>query len=167
MCFFCVKDMEYNIRIANVREVPPGISLSRWEIMRYHGGEISVSLRSKFLPGRQEGIVTLLLTTAYTYMRDMMRHRLLDYSVAVDFEIDHYDKLSIEEAGMDLPPRLMALMYAAAIGSLRGMLALRTANTFLKDYPLPLINVSALVCSHRTGRPVPDNIVPLTDLYYN
>ena len=122
--FSIVKDSEYNIRIANVRELPGSISISRWELMRY-------------------------------------------YSIAVDFEVGDAGRFSIGDGGMDIPPRLMTLMYGAAIGAMRGMLALRTAGTFLKDYPLPLINISALVCEHMSGRKVPDKIMPLTDLYYN
>lgn len=162
-----MKDSEYNIRIANVRELPDATSISRWEIMRYSGGEISVTLKSKFTGGVEEDIVALRLEVIYSYMRGMMRHRLLRYSIAVDFEVPDAGAFSIDDTGMDIPPRLMTLMYSSAIGAMRGMLALRTAGTFLKDYPLPLINISALVCEHVSGRKVPDDILPLTDLYYN
>ena len=166
--FSIVKDSEYNIRIANVRELPGSISISRWELMRYSGGEISVTLKSKFTGGGDSNnVLTLMLGVTYSYMKGMMRHRLLHYSIAVDFEVGDAGRFSIDDGGMDIPPRLMTLMYGAAIGAMRGMLALRTAGTFLKDYPLPLINISALVCEHMSGRKVPDNIMPLTDLYYN
>lgn len=165
--FDCVKDMEYNIRIANVSEVPSGISLSRWEIRRYAGGEITVGLTSRFTGHADRRVVTLVIGASYTCMRHMMRHRLLDYTIAVDFELDRFDEILIEEGGMSVPPRLMALMYSVAIGALRGMLAMRTAGTFLSDYPLPLINVSALVSEHVSGQPVSGDVVPFSDLYYN
>lgn len=151
-----------------MRELPDATSISRWEIMRYSGGEISVTLKSKFAgKDADSNVVTLMLGVVYSYMKGMMLHRLLRYSIAVDFELSDAGAFSIGDTGMDIPPRLMTLMYSSAIGAMRGMLALRTAGTFLKDYPLPLINISALVCEHMSGRKVPDDILPLTDLYYN
>ena len=61
----------------------------------------------------------------------------------------------------------MTLMYSAAIGALRGMLALRVENTFLKDYPLPLINISELVSERIYGRKADLHTIPLVDFVYN
>ncbi|MDE6528193.1 MAG: hypothetical protein K2L78_04025, partial [Muribaculaceae bacterium] len=59
------------------------------------------------------------------------------------------------------------LMYSAAVGALRGMLALRVENTFLKNYPLPLINISALVSERLYGTKADPAVVPLVDFVYN
>ncbi len=160
--------MEYNIRIANVREVPSVCHISRWERMRYAGGEIAVTLASKFIPHPEIHTISLRLTTTYCHMRSMMRHTILRYCIEMDFELEPEGMPRFDNGkGIDLPPRLMMLMYGPAVGALRGMLAIRTANTFLQEYPLPLINISALVSAHVNGSQVPDGIVPLTDFHYS
>ena len=68
---------------------------------------------------------------------------------------------------IELPPRIMTIMYGAAIGALRGILAQKLENTQLRDYPLPLVNVSELVSRHIYGTPAPDRTVPFADFRYS
>ena len=43
--------------------------------MRYSGGEISVTLKSKFTGGGDSNnVLTLMLGVTYSYMKGMMRH---------------------------------------------------------------------------------------------
>ena len=100
--------------------------------------------------------------------RNLLRHRILCYNIEVIFDVDPspYSTTGAEDASY-LHPRLMTLMYSAAIGALRGMLALRVENTFLKDYPLPLINISELVSERIYGRKADLHTIPLVDFVYN
>lgn len=136
--------------------------------MRYDGSGISVSLESRFHARPARHCVSLVLGTRYYYTRSMMRHNLLDYNIEVFFDISPYSILAAEESGdIEVPPRLMALMYSVAVGALRGMLAQKTENTVLRDYPLPLVNISELVSRHIYGTPTPEHTVPLVDYIYN
>lgn len=163
-----MKDTELNIRVAKVREVPGQTAINRWELMRYNGSGITVSLESKFHARPARHCVSLTVGTRYYYLRDQMRHNLLDYNIEVFFDISPYYSLSGDTPGeIEVPPRLMALMYGVAIGALRGMLAQRTENTLLRDYPLPLVNISELVSRHIYGTPAPEHTVPLVDFRYN
>lgn len=167
--FSYVKDTEYNIRIAKVRELAAANSLSRWEMLRYAENGISVSLKSRFIPMPEKGQVALIMGTCYHATRKMLRHQLLCYNIEVVFDIDPFPDNLEEDAdfGIMLHPRLMTLMYGAAVGALRGMLALRVENTFLKNYPLPLINISALVSERLYGSKEKAGTIPLVDFIYN
>lgn len=160
--------MELNIRIAQVRELSPHNALNRWELMRYDGSPVTVALRSRFHAIPAKHSVALILTACYYYYRSQMRHNLVEYPMEVTFEIDPFTSLTSGNAGeVELPPRIMTLMYSVAIGALRGMLAQKAANTMLRDYPLPIVNVSELVSRHIYGTPAPDRVIPLVDYIYN
>lgn len=163
-----MKDIEYDIRIAKIRELAATNSISRWELLRYTDGGISVSLTSRFIPATEKKQVSLIVGTCYHYTRNLLRHRILCYNIEVIFDVDPfpYSTTGSEDASY-LHPRLMTLMYSAAIGALRGMLALRVENTFLKDYPLPLINISELVSERIYGRKADLHTIPLVDFVYN
>ena len=57
------------------------------------------------------------------------------------------DFVKLENSQVTVDTRLLALLLSISIGSMRGMLALRTQNTVFKNYPLPLINVSEILTS--------------------
>ena len=151
-----------------MRELPSHNAINRWELMRYDGSPITVYIRSRFHAIPAGHSVALTLTAVYYYYRSQMRHNLVEYPVEVTFEIDPYTSLASDtEDEIELPPRIMTMMYSVAIGALRGMLAQKAANTPLRDYPLPIVNVSELVSRHLYGSPSPDRTIPLVDYIYN
>lgn len=163
-----MKDQELNIRIAKIRELSDRNSINRWELMRYDGSGITVTLQSGFHARPARHCVSLVIGTNYHYMRGQMRHNLLSFSIEVFFDIEPFRDLDADETGdIELPPRIMTIMYGVAIGALRGILAQKLENTFLRDYPLPLVNISDLVSRHIYGTPPPDHTVPFVDLRYN
>ncbi len=136
--------------------------------MRYDGSPVTVALRSRFHAVPAKHSIALIVTASYYYYRSQLRHNLVEYPVEVTFEIDPYSSLTADNEGeIELPPRVMTLMYSVTIGALRGMLAQKTANTILRDYPLPIVNVSELVSRHIYGTPAPDRAIPLVDYIYN
>ena len=73
---------------------------------------------------------------------------LLFYRIAVVYKIEKLgDFVKLENSQVTVDTRLLALLLSISIGSMRGMLALRTQNTVFKNYPLPLINVSEILTS--------------------
>lgn len=163
-----MKDTEFNIRIANIRELTATNNISRWEMLRYCHDGIAVSLKSRFIPNPDKKQISLVIGTCYTSLRNMLRRHILCYNIEVVFDIDPYPDDCDDTSDRIKPPAaLLSIMYGSAIGALRGMLALRLSNTFLHDYPLPLINISALVSEQLYGTPVSEKSIPLTDFIYN
>lgn len=160
-----MKDIELNIRIAEVAELP-GSHVNRWEMMRYNGEKLSLTLTSRFgvnTSGRQ---VELRIRAFYHYMRSMVTRPLADIGCVVTVDVDPFP-LELADGRTDLPPRLMTIMYGVAIGALRGMVSVRVSGTMLGGYPLPLVNISELVSRHLYGTPVPRVSFPLDELVFN
>ena len=137
-------------------------------MFRYCHDGIAVSLKSRFIPHADSNQISLIIGTCYTCLRNMLRRHMLCYNIEVVFDIDPYPDYCDDASGrITLPAALLTIMYSSAIGALRGMLALRLSSTFLRDYPLPLINISALVSEQLYGTPVSEKIIPITDFVYN
>lgn len=163
-----MKETELNIRIAKIRELSDRNGINRWELMKYDRSGITVTLESKFHARPARHCVSLIVGTHYRYMRNQLRHDLLQFYIEVFFDIEPFNMLASEAKGdIELPPRIMTIMYGAAIGALRGILAQKLENTQLRDYPLPLVNVSELVSRHIYGTPAPDRTVPFADFRYS
>lgn len=140
------EQQELDIRLLELRENKRLTKINRWEFMRFSGTEVDVELSTDFNRDRVHRTITLQLGAHYTALRSQIRRRLLDYVIDVEFEIMHPDGLIVvEDDEITLTPNLLHLMFSIAMGALRGMIALRTANTFLAHFPLPVYNLYDLI----------------------
>ena len=90
----------------------------------------------------------LITGVRYIRRRNFIGQELLFYRIAVVYKIEKLgDFVKLENSQVIVDTRLLALLLSISIGSMRGMLALRTQNTVFKNYPLPLINVSEILTS--------------------
>ncbi len=137
---------ELDIRLIGVSEVKRASVLHHWEMMRYEGGKVNVGLSASFNMSRESSIATVIVGVHYTTLRSQVIRKLMDYTVKACFEISDLQGLvDIEYGDILIPPGLLHLMLSVSIGALRGMLALRTANTFLAHYPLPLMDLTEIM----------------------
>lgn len=160
-----MKDIELNIRIAEVAEIPPS-HLNRWELLRYSGEKLTLTLTSQFGVNAADRQVQLRIRARYSYVRGMVMRPLASVGCSVTVDIDPFPA-ELAGANAQLPPRLMTIMYSTAVGALRGMIAMRVAGTALSACPLPLVNISELVSNHLYGSPVPKVSFPLDELVFN
>lgn len=133
-----------DIRLLRLDENHELTHLYRWEMMRYDGTPVDVNLSTDFSYRAGQRLVRLTLEVRYTTIRSQMSRRLLDYAITADFELTGDDA---EAGGKEIVvnSELVRMMISVGLGALRGMIALRTANTFLAHYPLPVYNVNALM----------------------
>lgn len=137
---------ELDLRLIELRENKRLTRIHRWEFMRFNGSEVDVELSTDFNRDMAHRTITLRLGAHYSALRNQLRRRLLDYVIDVEFEIMRPDGLIVvEEDEITLTPNLLHLMFSIAMGALRGMIALRTANTFLAHFPLPVYNLYELI----------------------
>lgn len=139
-----MKGTELDIRLLRIREDKTRTHFYHWEMMRYSATPVDVNLTSGYSYMAGQHVVRLTLSARYTTMRDMMTHRLMDYTVAADFELLG----SCAEADTEeiiVSADIVKMMLGIAIGAMRGMIALRTAHTFLSNYPLPIYNLDELI----------------------
>ena len=109
----------------------------------------------------------MVVGVSYITTYRLMQERLLQYTVAAVFEFDDCEgHVSVGGDSCMINTSTMVMMLGVTIGSLRGMLALRTAGTFLKNHPLPIINISELVSRLAYGSDVPFGSRPLFNHVY-
>ncbi len=139
-----MKGAELNIKLLRIEEDKSRTHFYRWEMVRYSATPVDVNLTSQFSYRASHQVVRLTLGAHYTTMRDMMCHRLMDYTVAADFELLGPEaEADAEELVVSVD--LVKMMLGVAIGAMRGMISLRTSHTFLSNYPLPIYNLDSLM----------------------
>lgn len=132
------------ITISRITENSKLSSIHRWEIARYKGSKVETKLTANF--DMRDGKVKLQLGAAYWAIRGIIARPLLRYFIDIDFEVaDVEHRVMVTETAVYIPPELLGVMLSLGIGALRGMLAIRTANTFLADYPLPVMSTADLL----------------------
>ena len=154
-----MEKLEFDIRIAGIKELTSENKFNRWEILRYDGYPISVSMTASVLPDVNNNILTLTLGVRYVSSKGTNAKELLRYNVLLDFEInDLEERIQITDKAVKVPSHLLTLIIGVGVGTLRGMLAHRTSGTVFDKYPLPLMNiseiVSAMIYSERSRNPV-------------
>lgn len=137
---------EFDIRLIDISEVKQASVIHHWETMRYEGGKVNVALSASFNMCRESSEAIITVGVHYTTLRSQVIRKLMDYAVRARFEISDIKGLvDIEYGDILLPPGLLHLMLSVSVGALRGMLALRTANTFLANFPLPLLDLTEIM----------------------
>lgn len=137
---------EFDIRLIDISEVKRASVIHHWETMRYKGGKVNVALSASFNMCRESSEAIITVGVHYTTLRSQVIRKLMDYAVRARFEISDIKGLvDIEYGDILLPPGLLHLMLSVSVGALRGMLALRTANTFLANFPLPLLDLTEIM----------------------
>lgn len=133
-----------DITISRISENSKLTTIHRWEIARYKGSKIETKLTAAFdMHGDK---INLRLGATYWAIRGIIARPLLRYVIDVEFNVDDADhQVMVTENAVYIPPELLGVMLSLGIGALRGMLALRTANTFLANYPLPVMSTAELL----------------------
>lgn len=135
-----------HIRILNIREISFIDFLK--EKNEKPVGEINVRLSIKPIPELDNHTITLELGLFYYTGNKRNPHPVLDYKIATLFDVANLDELTrIKHEWLVISPELLTIMAGVSIGSLRGMLALRTQGSYYENHPLPIINISQLVAN--------------------
>ena len=104
---------------------------------------IPVKFVVNIYPDVKRDYFKLITGVRYIRHRNFIGQELLFYRIAVVYKIEKLgDFVKLENSQVTVE-----LLLSISIGSMRGMLALRTQNTVFKNYPLPLINVSEILTS--------------------
>lgn len=139
-------DKELNIRLVGLKEDTANTRMYLWEMMRYEGGGVEVELSTEFGRNAERGTVTLEIVARYTTLRGQIVRRLLDYGAVGEFEIKRGAGFATDDAGdVVVDTDVIRMMLSITLGGLRGMIAVKTANTFLSGYPLPIYNMDELM----------------------
>lgn len=143
---------ELDIQLIGISELKRSCAVHHWKLMRYEGGKVNVGLSTRFDMSRESAIATVVVGVHYTTLRSQVVRKLMDYTIKARFEVSELSGMvDIEYGDILIPPGLLHLMLSVSIGALRGMVALRTANTFLANFPLPLMDLSEVMAHMDMG----------------
>lgn len=143
--FIDVKTQDFDIRITGAHEIRSATRMSRWEMIRHEPSPVDVTLKARFALRGKDRLV-FQLEARYTGVRALVRRELLNYAFETVFDIAGLETL-VELDGDEvlLPRDLLVTVLNISIGAMRGAIAVRTAGTFLANYPLPLFDLRSIV----------------------
>lgn len=108
---------------------------------------VFVKLLLNILPDISRSIIELIVGVVYhTNSED-----LLTYEIKSTFEIREMETVvCIRDYSVSVAPELLSILVGVSIGTLRGMLVLKSTDSFFCNNPLPIINITELIASLQT-----------------
>lgn len=136
----------YSLRLLSIGEIEGGTAINQRAIRRLGNRQASVDMNVRMIPDTSNNIISLVVTCSYIGIIGLIRERLLTCSAIATFEIENLDE-NADSDGNDqiLNEKIAKTMLSITVGALRGIIAVRTANTPLHNSPLPILNLNALL----------------------
>lgn len=156
-----MEETAINFRLVSVREVEGATAVNRRALRRLGRTPVNVDMNVRVVPDLDHSLVSLVVTCSYVAVIGFIRTRVLSCSVVTTFEIEDL-RQHIEMQGEEVVVggKLMMTMLGIAVGSLRGIVAVRTAGTPLRFRPLPVIDLRALMYRLHYGN-APSAAIPM------
>ncbi len=141
-----MKDKDIAITLVDLGEVSGASAINRRALRRLTREQISVDMNVKVVPDTERSMLSVLVSCSYRAVIGLIRERLLVCTAFATFEVEDLAE-QIKQNGDTslLPTPLMMNMLGIAVGALRGIVAVRTADTPLHRRPLPIISLSTLL----------------------
>lgn len=141
-----MEETTVNFRLVSVREVEGATAINRRVLRRLGHTPINVDLNVRVIPDLDHSLISLVVTCSYVAVIGMIRTKVLACSVVSTFEVeDLLEHVTMQGEEVIVGSKLMMTMLGIAVGSLRGVVAVRTADTVLRFRPLPVIDLTALM----------------------
>ncbi|MDE6134351.1 MAG: hypothetical protein K2F79_02110 [Muribaculaceae bacterium] len=141
-----MKDNTMDVSLVSVRELDGGTAINRRALRRLAGNTVSVDMSVRVVPDLSHSMISLVVSCSYIAIIGLIRTRLLVCSAVATFAVDDITAHIHEHDDRGLiDSDLMSMMLGISVGALRGIVAMRTADTPLRNHPLPIIDLSALM----------------------
>ena len=150
-----------NFRLISVREVEGATAINRRALRRLGRTQVNVDMNVRVVPDLERSLVSLVVTCSYVAVLGLIRTRVLSCTVVSTFEIeDLASHVTYQGEEVIVGGKLMMTMLGVAVGALRGVVAVRTADTVLRFRPLPVIDLTALMYKLHYGS-MPSSAIPM------
>lgn len=144
--FLIMADNQIKISLVSVSEVPGATALNRSALRRMGQQPVSVDINAKVVPDMQRNMLSLVVSCSYIAVAGISRQRVLTCSVVATYEVEKLQEyISKNNGNIVVATPLLHRMLSITVGSLRGVIAVRTAGTPLRHRPLPIIDLDALM----------------------
>ena len=99
-------------------------------------------------PKVSQNILNLHLIVRYILTANSQSEKVVELQTSNSFEIIDLEKLmSISDSEITDNNSIIPTILGVALGTLRGILVVKTAGTILADFPLPIVNPTELCSS--------------------
>lgn len=135
-----------NMSLVSVREIEGATAINHRALRRLGHTPVSVDMNVRAVPDVEHSILSLVVSCSYLAVIGLIRTRVLSCSVVANFEIPGMAEImAVQGEEVIVQGKVMSTMLGIAVGSLRGVIAVRTAGTSLRFRPLPIIDLNALM----------------------
>lgn len=141
--------------MASINEDKRLTRINRWEMARYDGSEVEMTLTAAFDSAGHDRLAVTLGAKCRA-IRGAIARPLMDYFIRVVFDVaDAGERVMVTPNAVYIPPRILGVIMGVGVGALRGMMAARTAGTRLAARPLPVFSLEKLLASMGGAQGVP------------
>lgn len=141
-----MEESTVNISLVSVREIEGATAINRRALRRLGRTPVNVDMNVRVVPDVDHSLVSLVVSCSYVAVLGYIRTRVLSCSVVATFEIQELkEHVTLQGEEVIVGGNLMMTMLGIAVGALRGVVAVRTADTPLRFRPLPIIDLTALM----------------------
>lgn len=141
-----MENVQPKVTILSVNEVPDSTAINRSALRRLGNQTVNVDINVRVVPNIEKSLVSIVVSCSYLAQIGFLRYRVLVSSVVANFGIENLAKVVIPKGDeYVIPADLMLTMLGVAVGALRGVVAVRTQGTKLRNSPLPLIDLNTLM----------------------
>lgn len=102
--------------------------------------DLQVGFANKILPDIENNVISIVFGVQYLYENE----KVLDCIYKFSFEVIDLSRYVIIDGDNITINHLMPHFLNVIIGTMRGILVVRTAGTLFSKYPLPILDVNAL-----------------------
>lgn len=156
-----MEETSINVNLVSIREVEGATAINRRALRKLGRTPINVDMNVRVVPDLERSLISVVVSCSYITVLGLIRTRVLSCSVVSTFEIeDLMAHITLEGEEVIIGGKLMMTMLGIAVGSLRGIIAVRTSGTPLRFRPLPIIDLTALMCRLHYGSSA-SSIIPM------
>lgn len=148
-----MEESQVKLTLLSVNEVPDATVINHRALRRIGSQTVSVDMNVKVVPDLERSLISLVVSCSYIAVIDFIRTRVLVSSVVATFEVEDLCEHVVTQGGeVIVAGQLMMTMLGISVGALRGVVAVRTQGTKLRNTPLPIIDLTALMYRLHYGK---------------
>ena len=147
-----MSDNSVNLTLLSCVEIEGATGINRRALRRLGTAPVTVDMNVRLLPDLERNLISLVVGCTYVTVIDLIRTHVFTCTSLTTFEIENL-RDQIAQRGKDqiIGGKLLMTMLGIAVGALRGMVAVRTADTPLRHTPLPMIDLTSLMYRLHNG----------------
>lgn len=102
--------------------------------------ELQVGFSNQILPDIENNVISVVFGVQYLYEKE----KVLDCIYKFAFEVVDLSRYVVIDGDNITINYLMPHFFSVIVGTMRGILIVRTAGTLFSKYPLPILDITAL-----------------------